>query len=118
MATSRQQFLPVMPLQRVDGSGETDLQILEDGFMPVGLARLELGAAFGQAVRNSGAGLKEFGDPAQVGRCCKGLEVPALLVRFWQHPAARREFVIALAEQAGFSVQTTMSVPHAKRRAM
>lgn len=108
-----QQNLPVMPVERVENRSEGDLQKVEKS-MSFQEARLVTGEAGHEAIRRSGHGLKDFGDPAQVGRQCKGLE-NLNVARLWQEPDTRVELVVALAERAGIQVQTVLIVPHHRR---
>lgn len=115
MGAMFQPNLPALPLERLEGQGETDLQNL-DRDLSLDEGKQLFGDAMWQAMRVTRRGLKDFGDPAQVGRYCKGIEVPAIIGRLFQAADVREELVVALAERAGLQVQRVIAVPGRPRR--
>lgn len=109
-----QQNLPALPLERLETRGEGVLQKVDAAPMSFAEARRVTGSAAYDAIRKSGRGLKDFGDPAQVGRQCKGLE-NVNIARLWQDQQTREEFVVELAERAGLTVQVVIVAPRRKR---
>lgn len=96
--------LPPMPVQRLDKQGETESPKSGPpdriGYIPLDMAKAQIGSALRQTIHGTGSALKEFGDPSHVNRVCDG-EIPTVIARAWQRANTRRELVRALAEESG-----------------
>ena len=103
MPVNSQLNLPPMPVNRVAAGPGGDVHKVD---MPIEAAKQAVGRAVQKAITRSGAALKEFGDKAQVSRWCQG-ENPNV-ARLFQHEDARRQFVLALAEESGMTVEVTV----------
>ena len=107
MPRSLQLNLPPAQLKRVDGPArERGAQVNHVDLADIEHARAAIGRAVAKALMRSGSPLKRFGDKGQVSRWTQG-ENPNL-AKLWLCASTRREFVLALAEESGMSVEVTV----------
>ena len=103
MGTQNQLNLPPLPVHRVERRARVRINPVDTRLED---ARQAIARAVAKAITRTGTPLKELGDKAQVSRWTKG-ENP-VLARLWLCQNLRREFVLALAEESGMSVEVTV----------
>jgi len=104
MAPTVNGSLGPMELHKVESRPRVSVHKVDDAY---DAARLAIARAVASALTRTGTPLKRLGDKSLVSRWTRG-EANPNLAKLWVCPKLRREFVVALAVEAGMSIEVVI----------